>query len=109
MSEVGWRTRAGLALALLGGILLAHQLFTGPASNTLPDGLAHYFDLHFMGKSILKIPASAGVLAAVLRAKRLFIALLTLAGGAFLLFLDTAPGRRFSQFVCEWFEEKENT
>lgn len=107
---MGWRTRAGLALALLGCTLLAHQLLTAPepASNMLPGGPAHYFDLHFMGKSILKIPASAGALAAVLRAKRFFIALLTLAGGAFLFFLDTPPGRRFAEFIRERLDDKEN-
>jgi len=58
---------------LLGGVLLSYQLLStpGPASNTLlPGGPTHYFDLHFMGKSILKLPVSAGALAAVLRSKR---------------------------------------
>lgn len=108
MSGAGWRTRAGLALVLLGGVLLAHQLLSGSPSDTLSGG-AVYFDLHFMGKSVLKIPASAGALAAALRAKRFFITLLPLAGGAFLIFLDTAPGRRFSEFVREKFDDKEKT
>ncbi|MBT3350516.1 MAG: hypothetical protein HOC91_05440 [Nitrospinaceae bacterium] len=108
MEKAGWRTRAGFALAILGAALLAHQLLfpSGPASNALPGEPIQFFDLHFMGKSILKIPASAGALAAVLRAKRFFIALLTLAGGVFLFFLDTAAGRRFSELVRKNFDEK---
>ncbi len=104
ISGLGWRTRAGLLLVLLSAFLLFFQLASPPGSPAL--GGALYFDLRLMGKTLLRIPASGGGLAAALRAKQFFIALLPLAGGAFLLFLDTEAGGRLKKFIRDHLGEK---
>ncbi|MFC1491368.1 hypothetical protein ACFLQ0_02125 [Nitrospinota bacterium] len=96
MGASTWRTRAGVALALLGAIMLFIQLRTPPAEPPVSEE-PYYFELSLMGKKLLRVPARAEDLAAALRAKWLILSLIPLAGGAFLLFLDTEAGGRFEK------------
>ena len=97
MSGLCWRARAGLVLVLFSAFLLFFQLASPPGPPA--SGGPAYFDLRLMGRSLLRIPASGEGLAAALRAKRFFIAPLPLAGGTFLLFLDTEAGGRLEKFI----------
>lgn len=110
MDSSPWRARAGIALLLLGAVMLLVQLIaspTAPPASTARNG-PYTFDLKFMGKTLVSIPARAEDLADALRAKALLLALIPLAGGAFLLFLGTPAGVRFARLAREFIrEEKE--
>jgi hypothetical protein len=103
MRETGWRTRAGLALAVCGGSFLLYLLaFPAPP----PQGVEPtYFELHLLGSRLLRIPTTGAHLAAAIRIKHFLLALLPMAGGAFLFFLDTPAGARFANFIRENFGE----
>lgn len=108
MQGAGWRTRAGLALSAFGGVLLLAVLLSPPGEPpAMAPGQPTYFELRLMGTRLFRIPASGRDLAAALRAKRFLLALLPLAGGAFLIFLDTETGGRFRKFLRDKLGEDE--
>ena len=104
-----WRARAGIALLLLGAVMLLVQLIAPPEPPpaATATGGPYTFDLKFLGKTFVSVPARAEDLAAALRAKGFLLALIPLAGGAFLLFLGTPAGGRFGRFVQKAFREED--
>ncbi len=108
MDASPWRARAGIALLLLGAVMLLVQLIAPPEPATAPSAGGPYtFDLKFLGKTLVSLPARAEDLADALRVKGLLLALIPLAGGAFLLFLGTPAGGRFGKFVQKAFREED--
>ncbi len=107
MDSSPWRARAGIALTLLGAVMLLAQLIAPPEPAPASSGGPYTFDLKFLGKTLVSLPARAEDLAAALRAKGLLLALIPLAGGAFLLFLGTPAGGRFGRFVQKAFREED--
>ena len=87
--------------------MLLVQLIAPPAAPPASSGGPYTFDLKFLGKTLLSVPARAEDLAAALRAKGLLLALIPLAGGAFLLFLGTPAGGRFGRFVQKAFRDED--
>ncbi len=107
MDASPWRARAGIALLLLGAVMLLVQLIAPPAAPPASSGGPYTFDLKFLGKTLVSLPARAEDLADALRAKALLLALIPLAGGAFLLFLGTPAGGRFGRFVQKAFRDED--
>ncbi len=108
MPTAGWRTWAGLLLALIGAAALFLVLsYPAPEYPSPPPGTGHWLDLTLMGKKVLSFPAGAGDVSAALRLARIALPLALLFLGAFLLFLETDAGAKFAALVRKRLEKED--